>query len=159
MMLILSLTQISSSYHVCRHTMKFFCFLDRTFPFCFKSSSSSSTTTSRIGPLDPFRLHRYNCSLQCFVGLPVVLLLFEIYVYKEKKQDHSVTLLCLSCKNGCMSRLYLCGHHQAGNRTLNKRTRKCGAVKFWGQYLVFTSMHNDTKLYKNTESVCRLYCV
>lgn len=66
MMRILSLTQISSSYHVCRHKMKFFCFFREDIPLLFK------------------------------------------YMYmKKKKQDHRVTVPCLSCKIGCMFWLYI----------------------------------------------------
>jgi len=38
------------------------------------SLSSLSSSSSRIGTFDPFRLQTYNCSLQRFFGLPIVLL-------------------------------------------------------------------------------------
>jgi len=39
-----------------------------------KSSSSSSSQTSRIGPFDLFCLQSYSCLRQRFFGLPIVLL-------------------------------------------------------------------------------------
>jgi len=40
----------------------------------FISNFTSSSSTSRIGPFDLFRLQSYNRSLQSFFGLPIVLL-------------------------------------------------------------------------------------
>jgi len=68
------------------------------------------------------------------------------YTYVKKRSRITVyTQLYLTCKNSYMLQLYICTHHQAGYRTLNKRTIKYNTIKLWGRDLVFTSMYNYKK--------------
>ena len=55
--------------------------------------SSSSSSTPRIGPFDPFRLHGYSCSLQRFLGLPSDL--FHSFFPTKTYINFSLSMICL----------------------------------------------------------------
>ena len=58
---------------------------------------------------------------------------------KKENRIRVRTQFYLTCKNSYMFRLYICSHHQAGYRNLNKKNIKYNTTKSWGKNLVFYS--------------------